>query len=55
MGARFLAASWIGSAGWYGWHWRAYGLTVAAIVLRVMVVSFAGATVGKIYGMVSSR
>jgi hypothetical protein len=55
MGARFLAAAWIGSAAWYGWHWHAYGLSVGAVLLRVTGVSFAGATVGKIYGIFSSR
>ena len=55
MGAKFLGAALVGSVAWYAWHWHSYGLTLGSILLRVVVVSFAAATVGKLVGLITSR
>jgi hypothetical protein len=52
-GARFLAVALVLSTAWYGWHWAAAGLSIWGALLRILVWSFLGATLGKIVGVVS--
>lgn len=51
MGARFLGATLALSTIWYGWHWRSSGLSLGSSALRVMLLSFGAALVGKIVGI----
>jgi hypothetical protein len=55
MGARFLAAAMMASVAWYAAHWHSSGLTTAAMLLRVTLLSFAAAAIGKIYGIVRAH
>ena len=51
MGAKFLGAGLIGAGLWYGWHWRAYSLSLGGVAWRVMLIAFAAAIIGKIVGI----
>jgi len=55
MGARFLAAAMMASVAWYAAHWHSSGLTTAAMLLRVTLLSFAAAAIGKIFGIVRAH
>jgi hypothetical protein len=51
MGARFLAVGLIASIAWYGWHWRADGLSIWAFAEPVLLWSFMAASAGKLVGI----
>jgi len=49
MGARFLGAALIASILWFAWRWHEY--TLAGTAWRVLLLGFAGATIGKLIGI----
>ena len=55
MGARFLAAGLLVSAGWYAWRWQAAGMPAWVAVCWVGVWSFAAACTGKVVGIAAWR
>jgi hypothetical protein len=49
MGARFLGVALLASTIWFAWHRRDYSFTRAGV--RILVLSFAGAILGKLVGI----
>jgi hypothetical protein len=55
MGARFLAAALLLSTLWYTLRWHSSGLSIKAVLIRISVISFLSAGVGKVIGIVASK
>ena len=53
MGTRFLGATLIASLGWFAWHRHEYSLGRAGV--RILILAFAGAVLGKLVGMAAYR
>lgn len=51
MGARVMTAAFIISAVIYGRQFNHGGLTVAGLVLKIIIATFAGAAAGKLAGI----
>jgi hypothetical protein len=55
MGARFLAAALLLSTLWYVWRCHASALSAKAALLRIAVISFLAAGLGKAIGIALAR
>lgn len=55
MGARFLAAALLLSTLWYVWRCHASMLSAKAALLRIALISFLGAGLGKAIGIALAR
>ena len=55
MSARFLATALLISTVWYGWQWQSSGLSLGAMLLRILVWSVLAAFAGKVVGIAASR
>ena len=55
MGARFLAAALLLSTLWYVWRYHASVLSAKAALLRIAVISFLVASLGKAIGIALAR
>jgi hypothetical protein len=53
MSARFLGVTLIASMSWFAWHWKDYSLGRAG--LRILLIAFAGAILGKLVGLALYR
>jgi hypothetical protein len=53
MGARFLGVTLAASIVWFAWHWHTYSLARAGV--RILIIAFAGAVLGKLLGIALYR
>jgi NhaP-type Na+/H+ or K+/H+ antiporter len=53
MGARFLGVTLVASIVWFAWHWHEYSLARAGV--RILILAFAGAVLGKLVGIAIHR
>jgi hypothetical protein len=55
LSAKFMVAALVGSASYYGWQFGADELSFGGLVLRVALVTFAAAGIGKVVGILRHR
>jgi hypothetical protein len=55
LSAKFMLAALAASAAYYGWRLAVGNVSVAGLALRVALVTFAAASVGKVLGILLHR
>jgi hypothetical protein len=55
LSAKFMAAGLAASAAYYGWQFGAGEVSLAGLVLRVALVTFVAAGIGKVVGILRHR
>jgi hypothetical protein len=55
LSAKFMAAGLAASAAYYGWQFWAGEVSLARLVLRVALITFVAAGIGKVVGILRHR
>jgi hypothetical protein len=55
LSAKFMVVALTASTAYYGWQFEANDVSLGGIVLRVALVTFAAASVGKVVGILRHR